>query len=362
LPIFEKLSKKIDTDVVFTNVTDKNRFWKNNLKNYKFRKVNLEKGRISSLITGIHLINKMIKKRYDLYIAGESPDSIFTLLILFTFAKIKKIPFVIWQGETKQYSFHTKNIIKRAMEKIYRNSIYQMIDAFISYSKETDKFLFSFGVPKEKIFTGTQIMPKELLPRPTIKQKPKEFLNKTVFLYLGYLNERKGIDDLINAFNMINEEKSILLIVGAGKEEEKLKKLASENKKIIFKPYAEGTNKANYYSMADCFVFPTKHDVWGFVVNEALYYNLPVISSDAAAASELIKNGKNGYVFPAGNVKELKEKMNYIIKNSEKVKDMKENIKKSDKSKIVDINLAVKTFENAINYALKNHETNKTKH
>ena len=55
---------------------------------------------------------------------------------------------------------------------------------------------------------------------------------------------------------------------------------------------------ADWYQAADLFVMPTREDVWGLVVNEAMAYGLPVISSDmCGAASEMVKNGYNGYIF-----------------------------------------------------------------
>jgi glycosyltransferase involved in cell wall biosynthesis len=58
--------------------------------------------------------------------------------------------------------------------------------------------------------------------------------------------------------------------------------------------------------MADVFVLPSKEEPWGMVVAEAMCFGLPVITSDrVGAAMDLVKDGYNGFIFPAGNSKEL---------------------------------------------------------
>ena len=62
---------------------------------------------------------------------------------------------------------------------------------------------------------------------------------------------------------------------------------------------------------ADVFVMPTREDIWGLVINEAMAYGLPVVSTDKCiAALELVKNGRNGYIIPPNQPKEIAQKVN----------------------------------------------------
>ena len=59
---------------------------------------------------------------------------------------------------------------------------------------------------------------------------------------------------------------------------------------------------------ADVFVLPTREDIWGLVINEAMAYGLPVITTDKCNAGlELIQNGINGFVIKKDSEKELME-------------------------------------------------------
>jgi len=62
-----------------------------------------------------------------------------------------------------------------------------------------------------------------------------------------------------------------------------------------------------YYKLADIFVLPTREDIWGLVINEAMAYGLPIVTTNKCNAGlELVKNGINGYIVQVGNVEELR--------------------------------------------------------
>ena len=68
-------------------------------------------------------------------------------------------------------------------------------------------------------------------------------------------------------------------------------------------------NILNWYRLADLFVFPTREDIWGLVINEAMSQGLPVITTDKCLAGlELIKQEENGYIVECENKKELLER------------------------------------------------------
>ncbi len=197
-------------------------------------------------------------------------------------------------------------------------------------------------------------MPQQLLVKSNITKEFSEFKNKKVVLYIGYLNKRKGVDILIEAFQNIKISNAILLIVGSGEERDNLKKLVKNDKNIQFIENVNPDKRAYYYSIADIFVLPTTHDVWGFVTNEALYYNLPVIISNSAASSELIENGKTGFIIEKNNTIQLQNVLTVFLSDPMLQSQIKSHVKRYNKDKIVDINNAVKTFKNAINYCIGN--------
>lgn len=60
------------------------------------------------------------------------------------------------------------------------------------------------------------------------------------------------------------------------------------------------------------------------VINEALAYGLPVITTDKCMAGlEMIENGKNGYIIPVNDVKKLSEKLTFILSEKDFYEEMR---------------------------------------
>lgn len=365
-PLFEELSKKYDLMVYFCKENDKERKWSTKLDDYSFKYKILPHKQIGPFVINPTIKDELEKEDFDIYILGENPENAFIIKKILKFAKRRNKKIILWNEKINNKILSlinlkkSKNVLKKIsynlinlIYKKYRLKIYSKTNVFIAFSKKSTKFLIEEGINISKIKTTSQIMPEIILPKSMWKSKPKEYKNKKIIFHIGYLTERKGINYLIEAFNKLNRKDTLLLIAGTGEEENKLKKLAKDNKNIIFLGYKDGIKKADYYSISDFFVCPTLHDCWGLVINEAFYYGLPVISTNKAGAIELIEESKTGFIIKDKNVGQLKEAMKKLLDNPKLLKQMKQNVSKISKSKIVDINTSVKTFEKAINYAIK---------
>ncbi len=366
-PLFEELSKKYDLTVYFCKENDKERKWSTKLEGYSFKYKVLSHKNFGPFVLNKTLKKEFKKEDFDIYIVFENPENAISISKIIKIEKKKNKTIILVNGrkndeinsliELKKSNLFLKRLIYSIIKNIYdkhRKKIYSKSNSFISYCNSSTNYLISKNIEKNKIFTDIQNYPESLLSKPTWKKKPKEFKNKKIIFHLGYLREGKGINYLIEAFNKLKMEDVVLLIAGTGNQEDKLKDLAKDNKNIIFLGYKDGVDKANYYSIADLFVLPTLYDSWGHVITESLYYGSPVICTDKAEAKELIDEGKTGFIVKDKNVEQLKEAMEKLLDNPKLLKQMKENVKKIPKSKIVDINTTVKTFEKAINYFIKN--------
>jgi len=121
-----------------------------------------------------------------------------------------------------------------------------------------------------------------------------------VILFVGSGFERKGLKFLLKAAESIQEPVT-LMIVGKGKHppQSPLSKGGSKEsyphkQKIIFCGPQQEINK--YYAAADIFVFPTMYEPFGNVHLEALASGLPVITTRLSGASEIIEDGRQGFV------------------------------------------------------------------
>lgn len=366
-PLFEELSKRYDLTVYFCEENTSDRKWSTKLDKYSFNYKILPHRQIGPFIINPTLKQELKENLFDIYIAFENPENMFSVPEVIKASKKNKKPFIMVNGRKdddlyylikyKESNLIHKKIfysICKLIYQTYRESVYKKSDSFTSYCNASTNFLISKGIPREKIFSGIQNYPETIIPRPSWKSKPKEFQGKKIILHIGYLTERKGVNHLIEAFNSLNRKDALLLIIGTGDQEDKLKELAKHNPNIKFLGYMDSVGKANYYFISDFFVFPTFDDVWGHVVTESFYNGLPVILTDKAEAKEIIQNGKNGFIIPDKNSEAIANVMKKLLDNPSLLKEMKKNAKNVPKTKTVDVMVTVRKFEGAINYALQN--------
>jgi glycosyltransferase involved in cell wall biosynthesis len=131
------------------------------------------------------------------------------------------------------------------------------------------------------------------------------------YIYVGRLIESKNIYLLIKTFN---ENGRHLTIVGNGELENKLKKISKSN--INFTGFIPNEDMGVYYKMHDVFILPSKSEPWGLVVEEAIYWGLPVIISNAVGCQEeIVIKPKTGIVFELNSTDGLQKAIEKIETN-----------------------------------------------
>jgi glycosyltransferase involved in cell wall biosynthesis len=119
------------------------------------------------------------------------------------------------------------------------------------------------------------------------------------FLYLGRLDEAKGIDILCQAFLRIAIQKQdfILRIAGSGPLENSLREKYKYQQNIIFTGSVFGTQKTELLRDSDVLVAPSVvPESFGIVIVEAYAQGLPVIASKVGAYPEIIREGETGFL------------------------------------------------------------------
>lgn len=126
--------------------------------------------------------------------------------------------------------------------------------------------------------------------------------DEPVFLFCGQMIPRKGVDLLLNAFARLGRGRLLLI----GREADLPRLLAAlpsaARERVTYAGFQPPEALPGFFSQADVFVLPSRHDGWGVVVNQALGAGLPVICSDQVGAGhDLVENGVNGVKFRAGD-------------------------------------------------------------
>lgn len=354
LPLFQELTKHADIEVYFCKPRQKSRLWQTSLETAGFRwKV------AKSLALGPFLLNTIFLEKGcrcmpDAYLVGEnSYETLFPILCLLLASKLKGTPLIVWSGvfldEWAQQKRRGSRRFGRVLLRLYRQVLYRNANAFVAYSEKARNYLLERGVQVDKVFVGGQTVPDGSLEvAPPVKEKTDQ-KERLVVLSVSYLTKRKGIDILVRAFKELNMPSVFLAIAGSGEEEANLRALAANDDRIHFLGHVDGPEKAKWYSLADIFVLPTLHDPWGLVVNEAMHYGLPVITTEAAGCSQMI--GENGIVIPPGDKEALKEALIRLLEDNALRANM--GLRSGEYLKKHTLSSGVKPFVHAIHKAIR---------
>lgn len=192
---------------------------------------------------------------------------------------------------------------------------YSYVDKFICPSEFYRRKFIEFGIPENKVdFIPNFVDVNEFEPC---------YSSEDYFIYVGRLSGEKGIKTLIKAMDKVKSSK--LCIIGTGPIEKELKEqVESLNlKNVEFLGYKSGKDLENAIKNSRFTVIPSEwYENCPMSVIEAMAYGKPVIGSNLGGIPELIEDGSTGIIYKAGDDKELAEKINYMLSDAERCKNM----------------------------------------
>lgn len=224
------------------------------------------------------------------------PDAIITnemgfrTIVALLYGTIFRKPVWVWWGGT----LHTESS-RKSFKKALRRLFVLWVKHWISYGETSTEYLLSLGISKSKILQIQNCVDEQLYVQP--KEPILNLEPKPVFLCVGQLISRKGVDKLLEAAAIVQQKgyNFSLLFVGGGPEKTALENLAQKLNlpNVTFYPPQPPEVMPGIYRSADYLVFPTLEDVWGLVVNEALWSGIPVLSSIYAGCSQELLPSQN---------------------------------------------------------------------
>ncbi|KAB1067034.1 glycosyltransferase family 4 protein [Tamlana haliotis] len=207
--------------------------------------------------------------------------------------------------------------LKKRIKKRIKGALYSKhINQFIGVSDYTRKaILQDFGsfleLKTHTIYNGVLI--DSIIPKTTERrtENPK-------FLVVSHLRFSKGIQDLIEAVNVLptNLKSNLeITLYGDGPYKSELLQLVSKYD-LESNFYFQGSHSSinELYQNFDYLVQPTHMECFSLSILESLAANIPVITTPVGGNLEVITHDKNGFVFETKNSRELSELLNSIMK------------------------------------------------
>lgn len=155
--------------------------------------------------------------------------------------------------------------------------------------------------------------------------------NNKYLLYIGAIEDRRNILFMLDVFYAVRKimPDTMLVLVGKGKDEyvqqckDKIKDLGLADF-VIWKESLEQKYLKPVYEISDAFLLPTKYEIFGMVLLEAMYFGLPVFTTYNGGSSTLMDES-NGIVIDTFDVDTWSAKICGILTDTEKCKDIGQN-------------------------------------
>jgi len=227
--------------------------------------------------------------------------------------------------------FGAENIIDNFFAKFYQY-ITRLLFAPIRFVVSPSNWLMKEH-EKRRFFRNakhlTLLNPSSLKTEKRISENKDDIFR---FIFIGQIEDHKGVELLINAFSFLNKKNIELIVIGDGSRLENIKKISKEYRNIIILGKKNSKETWQYLLNSDCLIMPSLcYENSPTVIYESIYARVPVIASAIGGNIELV--GKyGGYLFQPGDANDLAKKMIKIIKNSPKGENLNEFLNKTDSS------------------------------
>jgi glycosyltransferase involved in cell wall biosynthesis len=169
--------------------------------------------------------------------------------------------------------------------------------------------------------------------------------DKLCFVTIGYIENRKGQDVLLNAIKKLPvelREKSVFYLVGQNSSimAQHIKREIENMPEIVMTGAVGREEIDDILNKADAMVIPSREDPMPTVAAEAMMHSVPCIVSDATGTSAYIHDKEEGLIFKSEDEAELLDSLKWCFENKNKLAQMR-----SKSRKIYDNHFSLEVFE-----------------
>ncbi|MDY6965099.1 MAG: glycosyltransferase family 4 protein [Halobacteriota archaeon] len=301
-------------------------------------------------INSDRLMNFVKEEDFDI-VHGHNPIEFATAST--KYAKKKNIPFVYEvHGLTtdtpilkkKRYIPELAYSSTRLFLRLNEKEIFKNADAIITQTnamKQRITDLFDIDLDKIKIAPNgvdeSKFDPINWHQKGEKLRREKKWVDKTVFMYSGFLDDINGIHFFLDTIKELPDDIKgdiKVVILGRGPLQEYVKDMSKENSNLIeYLGLVNYDDMPEYYSACDVFVIPRPSTLPAeclipMKLLEAMAMEKILLGSDVGGITEVVTNNKNGIIFRKDSKDDLLKKISYIAEKIESLDEIRNRARK----------------------------------
>src|SRR5581483_214719 len=270
----------------------------------------------------VHLNNVLpVLLNHDLIVLGGWAEP--SYLLLWALAQLSGKRVAFWMESTREDL--TRPNWKESLKKfLLAHSV-----GVVAASTRAAEYCELLGMPRGTIFYAPNAVNTAYFRHQAAMLVPQRAalrrelgMDRITILFVGRMVEFfKNVSTLLRA-QQILENRNVpieLRLIGEGPDRRAYEAFAQELKlrHVRFENFMAHDTLCCFYAAADVFVLPSRSETWGFVLNEAMEFGLPIVVSNAVgAAPDLVCDGVNGFVVPPMDASALALRLEELTMNS----------------------------------------------
>jgi glycosyltransferase involved in cell wall biosynthesis len=258
--------------------------------------------------------------RYRAVIAGI--DGRVALPGAYAAARARHVPFVLWAT-----IWAHPRTAAHALSFLPLRHMYRSADAVATYGAHVSDYVARRRGGSHGVVVAPQAVdvdhfgaPVDADRRAAARERAGATDGRALILFVGRLVPEKGIDTLLDAWRRADlGADAALALAGTGPLEATIRSRTPEARLL---GHVSADDLPALYAAADVLVLPsvetaTFREPWGLVSNEAMLQSTPVVATDmvGAAAGGLVRDGRNGFVVPAGDADALAARLRALARS-----------------------------------------------
>ena len=252
--------------------------------------------------------------------------------------RIFRVPYVVYVYGSETVRLGQGTYGRRLMRRVL-----DACECVLTNSDSTTDEFARFGVRRAKLRKITPGVDTRLFrPGPRDSELVERFglADRPVLLTVARLDQRKGHDMVMRGLARLGARggDAVYLIVGRGREEARLRELASElglEDRVVFAGYVSDEDLPKYYTVCDLFAMPNRvtrgtaleGDIEGFGISflEANACGKPVIGGRSGGAIEAVEEGVTGLLVDPESEEEIAEAIGTLLEDRSLARRLGEN-------------------------------------
>jgi len=227
----------------------------------------------------------------------------------FGFSLKERIPFIC--GSDAQWTGSLHNYIKKFCFRFTYKKVFTHINSAglwqVDYARR-------IGFKRDQILTPSLCADTSLFKTVDIEKKRSAFPRQ--FLFLGRINKVKGIDVILNAWNLLTDKNGwTLKLVGSGPMEDEVRRRIEDKADVELLPFSDQKGLCRLLQESGCVLIPSLFEPWGLVIQEAAAAAMPmIVSKHCGATYQFAINRLNSFVINENDVQSMLIAMQKIVK------------------------------------------------